>query len=49
MDVIMELAAKYNLFEVEDAAQAINNYYTGKDGIQKPLGSIGYLAAISLH
>lgn len=49
MDAIMELAAKYNLFVVEDAAQAIDSYYTGKDGLQKPLGSIGHLAAFSFH
>ncbi len=49
MDAIMELAVKYNLFVVEDAAQAIDSYYTGKDGLQKPLGSIGHLAAFSFH
>jgi len=49
MDVIMELAKKYNLFVIEDAAQAIDSYYTGKDGIKKPLGSIGHLAAFSFH
>lgn len=49
MDVIMDLAAKYNLFVVEDAAQAIDSYYTGKDGIKRPLGSIGHLAAFSFH
>lgn len=49
MDAIMELAKKYNLFVVEDAAQAIDSYYTGKDGIKKPLGSIGHLAAFSFH
>jgi dTDP-4-amino-4,6-dideoxygalactose transaminase len=49
MDVIMELAKKHNLFVVEDAAQAIDSYYTGKDGIKKPLGSIGHLAAFSFH
>ena len=49
MDTIMELAKKYNLFVVEDAAQAIDSYYTGKDGIKKPLGSIGHLAAFSFH
>jgi dTDP-4-amino-4,6-dideoxygalactose transaminase len=49
MDAIMVLAKKYNLFVVEDAAQAIDSYYTGKDGIQKPLGSIGHLAAFSFH
>ena len=49
MDVIMELANKHNLFVVEDAAQAIDSYYTGKDGIKKALGSIGHLAAFSFH
>ena len=49
MDKIMDLADKYNLFVVEDAAQAIDSYYTGRDGIKKPLGSIGHLSAFSFH
>jgi dTDP-4-amino-4,6-dideoxygalactose transaminase len=49
MDIIMGLADQYNLFVVEDAAQAIDSYYTGKDGIKKALGSIGHLAAFSFH
>lgn len=49
MDKIMDVATKYNLFVVADAAQAIDSYYTGKDAIQKPLGSIGHLAAFSFH
>jgi dTDP-4-amino-4,6-dideoxygalactose transaminase len=49
MDVIMELATKYQLFVIEDAAQAIDSFYTGKDGLKKPLGSIGHLAAFSFH
>lgn len=49
MDTIMDLAKKYNLFVVEDAAQAIDSYYTGKDGVKKALGSIGHLAAFSFH
>jgi len=44
MDPIMELASKYNLFVIEDAAQAICSYYKGK-----ALGSIGHLAAFSFH
>jgi dTDP-4-amino-4,6-dideoxygalactose transaminase len=44
MDKIMEIANKYNLFVVEDAAQAIDSYY-----IDRPLGSIGHLAAFSFH
>jgi dTDP-4-amino-4,6-dideoxygalactose transaminase len=49
MDKIMEIANKYKLFVVEDAAQAIDNFHIGKDGIKKPLGSIGHLAAFSFH
>lgn len=49
MDSIMDLAANYNLFVIEDAAQAIDSYYTGRDGIRRPLGSIGHLAAFSFH
>lgn len=49
MDAIMELAAKYKLFVVEDAAQAIDSYYTGADGVKRPLGSIGHLGAFSFH
>ena len=49
MDKIMAIAEKYRLYVVEDAAQAIDSYYTGKDGIRKPLGSIGHLAAFSFH
>ena len=49
MDKIMAIADKYNLFVIEDAAQAIDSYYTGKDGFKRPLGSIGHLAAFSFH
>lgn len=49
MDKIMDLAIKYNLFVIEDAAQAIDSFYTGKDGVKKALGSIGHLAAFSFH
>ncbi|MGV8915082.1 MAG: dTDP-4-amino-4,6-dideoxygalactose transaminase [Kaistella sp.] len=49
MDIIMDLAAKYNLFVVEDAAQAIDSYYTDRNGVKKALGSIGHLAAFSFH
>jgi dTDP-4-amino-4,6-dideoxygalactose transaminase len=44
MDEIMSLADKYNLFVIEDAAQAIDSFYKGK-----PLGGIGHLAAFSFH
>ncbi|GAA0731607.1 dTDP-4-amino-4,6-dideoxygalactose transaminase [Aquimarina litoralis] len=44
MDKIMGIANKYDLFVIEDAAQAIDSYYKNK-----PLGSIGHLAAFSFH
>jgi dTDP-4-amino-4,6-dideoxygalactose transaminase len=44
MDTVMQLAQKYDLVVIEDAAQAIDSYYKGK-----PLGSIGHLAAFSFH
>jgi dTDP-4-amino-4,6-dideoxygalactose transaminase len=49
MDKIMELAHKYNLLVIEDAAQAIDSFYVGKDGIKRALGSIGHMAAFSFH
>jgi len=49
MDKIMALSEKYNLFVIEDAAQAIDSYYINKDGEKKPLGSIGHLSAFSFH
>ncbi|MGW1455549.1 dTDP-4-amino-4,6-dideoxygalactose transaminase [Salegentibacter agarivorans] len=49
MDKIMNLALKYGLYVVEDAAQAIDSYYTGEDGVKRALGSIGHLAAFSFH
>lgn len=49
MDAMMLLAQQHSIYIVEDAAQAIDSYYTNKDGIQKPLGSIGHLAAFSFH
>jgi dTDP-4-amino-4,6-dideoxygalactose transaminase len=49
MDKIMELANKYNLIVIEDAAQAIDSYFVNKNGEKKALGSIGHLAAFSFH
>jgi dTDP-4-amino-4,6-dideoxygalactose transaminase len=50
MDKIMELADKYGLWVVEDAAQAIDSYYTSPNSNEKmALGSIGHLAAFSFH
>ncbi|AFJ48829.1 dTDP-4-amino-4,6-dideoxygalactose transaminase [Shimwellia blattae] len=44
MDTIMGLAAKYNLFVVEDAAQGVMSTYKGR-----PLGSIGHIGCYSFH
>jgi dTDP-4-amino-4,6-dideoxygalactose transaminase len=55
MNKIIQIADKYNLIVIEDAAQAIDSFYTGKAGNestcinQKPLGSIGHLSAFSFH
>jgi len=44
MDIVMDLANKYNLIVIEDAAQAIESTYKGK-----ALGTIGHLSAFSFH
>lgn len=44
MDVIIELAKKYNLLVIEDAAQGIMANYKGK-----ALGSIGHIGCYSFH
>lgn len=44
MDAIMEVANKYNLLVVEDAAQAVDSYYKGR-----ALGGVGHLGAFSFH
>lgn len=50
MDKIMEIANRHNLLVVEDAAQAIDSFYTSNLKHQTlPLGSIGHLAAFSFH
>ncbi|HQG37509.1 MAG TPA: dTDP-4-amino-4,6-dideoxygalactose transaminase [Chitinophagales bacterium] len=49
MDTVMDIAKRHNLFVVEDAAQAINSFYTDKTSTAKPLGSIGHLSAFSFH
>ena len=44
MDVIMNLADKYNLFVIEDAAQGMMSKYKGK-----ALGTIGHFGTFSFH
>ena len=49
MDLIMNIAKRYDLIVIEDAAQAIDSFYINQSGIKKALGSIGHLAAFSFH
>jgi dTDP-4-amino-4,6-dideoxygalactose transaminase len=50
MDKIMDLANKYNLLVIEDAAQAIDSYYISpKSGEKKVLGGIGHFGCFSFH
>ena len=44
MDKVLEVAKRYNLIVIEDAAQAVDSFYNGK-----PLGSIGDLGCFSFH
>lgn len=44
MDVVMEIANRFELFVIEDAAQGMMSKYKGR-----PLGTFGHLAAYSFH
>ncbi|MBP0048091.1 dTDP-4-amino-4,6-dideoxygalactose transaminase [Marinobacterium sp. AK62] len=44
MDTIMEVANRYQLFVIEDAAQGMMSYYKGQ-----ALGTIGHMGAFSFH
>ena len=44
MDAVLNVARRYDLFVVEDAAQAIDSLYKGR-----PLGSLGSFGAFSFH
>jgi len=44
MDVIMDIAARHNLYVIEDAAQGMMSTYKGR-----PLGTIGHFGAYSFH
>jgi dTDP-4-amino-4,6-dideoxygalactose transaminase len=44
MDIIKTVAEKHNLLIIEDAAQAIHNFYKGR-----PLGGEGHFSAFSFH
>ena len=47
MDAIMDIAKRYNLFVIEDTAQAIGTEYTFKDGTKKKSGTIGHIGCTS--
>lgn len=49
MDAIMDIADRHGLLVVEDAAQAVDGWHIGRDGIRRPLGSIGHLGCFSFH
>lgn len=50
MDPILELAAKYNLFVIEDACQAHGaEYFSKKENAWKRAGSMGKAAAFSFY
>lgn len=47
MDPLLELAEEFNLFVIEDTAQALGAEYTGKDGNRKKAGTIGTIGTTS--
>ena len=49
MEEVMKVADEFNLYVIEDAAQAIDSYYTFANGETKPLGSIGDFGTFSFH
>src|ERR1700746_2229058 len=50
MDPILELAARYNLFVIEDACQAHGaEYFSKKDNVWKSAGAMGLAAAFSFY
>lgn len=49
MEKIVSIAKENNLFLVEDAAQAIDNYHINELGAKVPLGTIGDFGTLSFH
>ena len=49
MEAIMAIAAKHDLFVIEDNAQGIGNDYTFADGSLKKTGSIGHIGCTSFY
>jgi dTDP-4-amino-4,6-dideoxygalactose transaminase len=49
MEPIMQIAAKHNLFVIEDNAQGIGNVYAFADGTKMKTGSIGHIGCTSFY
>jgi len=49
MEEIMAIAAKHNLYVIEDNAQALGANYTFSDGTKKKTGSIGHIGCTSFY
>lgn len=49
MEEILKIAAKHNLFVIEDTAQAIGCDYTFSDGTKKKVGTIGTIGTTSFY
>ena len=49
METIMSIAARHNLYVIEDNAQAIGCDYTFSDGTVKKTGSIGHIGCTSFY
>ncbi|MFT3981616.1 MAG: DegT/DnrJ/EryC1/StrS family aminotransferase [Ferruginibacter sp.] len=49
MEKIMAIAAKNNLFVIEDNAQAIGNVYEFSNGTRKKTGAIGHIGCTSFY
>ena len=49
MDAIMSIAAKHDLYVVEDNAQAIGSTYTLANGDKKYTGTIGHIGCLSFY
>ena len=49
MEEIMAIAAKNNLYVIEDNAQALGADYTFSDGVKKKTGTIGHIGCTSFY
>lgn len=47
MDAVMRIAAKYNLYVIEDNAQSVGAVYTGASGDKQMAGTVGHIGTTS--